>query len=80
MVGYNRAYRWHRMGTSFGYPPCCIKAFLGGAGRQGIRKLHKSGYVPCSECNRTYSEQQLIDNINKRRHPSHPPFEAYKEE
>ncbi len=57
-------------GLFFGYPECCVKQFThdvdNGISTKG-KKLWGTGYIPCNNCNTTKTEQQLIDNINKRR-------------
>ena len=58
---------WEVFGRYFGYPECCIKAFLIGSHRGGPkRKLHGTGYIPCTECNEKL-ECELLNSIKTNR-------------
>lgn len=72
---------WISMGMQFGYPPCCIMAFvqLEHIG-EPERKLHGTGFIPCKLCNEEFTEQQLVDQINKHRFKKHGKFMLPSEE
>lgn len=58
------------IGRDYGYPVCCIAEFSTHViprSEKEKRKLWGTGYVPCTECNERYTEQQLIDRINGKR-------------
>jgi len=77
-AGFAEARRKHPLalqGERFGYPDCCIAAFLANTHRgDRSRKLCGTGYVPCAACNARYTEQELVDHIKARRDPSLPAF------
>ena len=63
-------------GENFGYPKCCIDAFVNTYDNfndlsyddgRSERKLFGSGFVPCVKCHETKTEQQLVDEINANR-------------
>ena len=59
-------------GLFLGYPRCCIKEFMNileGDIPKDLeeRKLRGTGYVPCLECNKNYTEKELIDRIDSAR-------------
>lgn len=67
------------VGNQLGYPACCIKDFNYTVEHKltiirGKRKLFGTGYVPCAACDRTFTTQQLIDNINEVRQKHLPIF------
>lgn len=56
-------------GILYGFPICCIQAhvhFIAGPGYRP-RLLDGTGFVPCVECNRTKTEEQLIAEITANR-------------
>ena len=64
--------KFYLLGLKFGYPKCCISEFnyciaSRTIRRRETRKLAGTGYIPCKECNSKYTEQELVDNINKNR-------------
>lgn len=64
--------KFYLLGLKFGYPKCCISEFIYCIEYRVIhlrktRKLSGTGYIPCKECNSKYTEQELVDNINKNR-------------
>ena len=64
--------KFYLLGLKFGYPDCCISEFIYCIAsrtihRRETRKLAGTGYIPCYECNSKYTEQELVDNINKNR-------------
>lgn len=67
---------WREIGTQYGYPACCIDAFvnLEHIKHPGRYKLDGTGYVPCRECNERYSEQEMADRINELRYKCLKPF------
>jgi hypothetical protein len=64
---------WYNTGKHFGFPDCCIKAFI----EDNLPETNSSvfsgtGYRPCENCSKIEPDE-LIVSINKRR--SHPyPF------
>lgn len=67
------------LGKKFGYPNCCIAEFstyvlTGTVRTRSERKLRGTGYIPCLECNNKYSNEELVDNINKSRDQTIPAF------
>lgn len=63
---------FHLYGYVYGYPACCIKEFYHHVKNKSylsrpVRKLDGTGYIPCKTCNFKYTEDQLIENINKNR-------------
>ena len=70
------------MGSQLGYPSCCIEDFLERVTYTAdrsyrtacYRKLSGSGFVPCSACDKKYSEEELINVINNNRSKTLPPF------
>ena len=59
---------WKTLGVYFGYPECCIEAFLTeDFSIRPTRKLSGTGYIPCAKCNEKYTEEELTENINKNR-------------
>lgn len=61
-------------GEYFGYPECCIQAFMtmNHMHSEDWRRypLHGTGFVCCPTCAESKTEQQLMDEINARRdHP-----------
>lgn len=62
------------LGRYFGFPSCCVTAFfdhtdpdIGYGQACGQRKLHGTGFIPCSWCNLVKSEQHLMDEIASNR-------------
>lgn len=56
-------------GLYYGYPPCCINEFCYffiKPRKIFKRKLHGTGYIPCSECNKK-SEEELLQIIAHNR-------------
>lgn len=72
---------WLKQGMLFGYPQCCIEAFLT-LNHLGSteRKLHGTGFIPCVCCNITKTEEQLIQEINSNRCREFAPFKALEPE
>lgn len=82
-VGISRSYNSHmqmlaniKRGKEFGYPDCCILEFIEGMIKthSGIPKvlpkdfkLKGTGFVPCTSCNKTKSEDELVNEINLKR-------------
>ena len=60
---------WTNSGVHFGYPKCCIDAFLDEDYTYDKTIFTGTGYVPCNKCNkRTW--YKLVEDINKnRKHP-----------
>lgn len=62
-------------GKYYGFPKCCVQAFVkhnieigfGYADFVGIRKLHMTGFVPCTHCNDTKTESELLSEIENNR-------------
>lgn len=62
-------------GKYFGFPKCCVRAFvkhemnsdIGYSSFVGIRKLHLTGFVPCTKCNNNKTESELLTEIEKNR-------------
>lgn len=72
VFGHKRMKNYLNLGRKFGYPDCCISEFIYCIAsrtihRRETRKLAGTGYIPCYECNSKYTEQELVDNINKNR-------------
>lgn len=70
---------WIALGWYFGYPECCIQAFLKLEHMQTQaspfeRKLFGTGYVVCNRCNETKDTRELLNYIAENRHPSAPHF------
>ena len=62
---------WRKSGEHFGYPECCIKAFLTGDYSE-YNPYNGTGYRPCESCEEL-SMKEVIIGINKNR--AHPyPF------
>lgn len=67
--------KYFSLGKKYGYPECCINEFIMHSNLKTYsklpnRKLHGTGYRPCLSCNSKYSENILIDNVNKNRDKS----------
>ena len=70
------------MGSQLGYQSCCIEDFLERVTYTAdrsyrtacYRKLSGSGFVPCSACDKKYSEEELINVINNNRSKTLPSF------
>lgn len=62
------------MGIYYGYPMCCIGAFIdrmmdfkdNGYSKTAPRKFHGTGYIPCAVCNNK-SEDELLATIARNR-------------
>jgi hypothetical protein len=67
---------WLKTGLKFGYPVCCVLAFINMEHKHDKtpRQLEGTGYVPCSQCNTEFGLMQLVANINETRDPSLMPF------
>ncbi len=66
---------WKAMGLHFGYPDCCIEAFVTGVNKcdtAGKYKLQYTGYVPCKTCNETFTEEQMVATIEFNRWEEEP--------
>ena len=65
-------------GTFYGYPQCCIDAFLtrdcatNHVERPEELPFHGSGFIPCKTCFTTKSPEQLEREIAERRQCSTP--------
>lgn len=77
---YKKCQSQIKYGRDYGYPECCIDEFvmtrMDGMSYLMLkhnRKLSGSGYIPCSKCNKK-TEQELIQEIAKRRNPKYAPF------
>lgn len=57
---------WEEFGRFFGYPECCIEAFVSFESVGVTRKLDGTGYKPCQACNQL-PEAVLIERINQNR-------------
>lgn len=58
--------KWKIIGKQFGYPQCCIDAFVKLEHIGCERKLTGTGYIPCIECDKK-TEEELIMIINANR-------------
>ncbi len=59
---------YHVMGKYYGYPDCCIEAFLRGDHHLEEEIVaYGTGYVPCKTCASTKTEEQLASEINNHR-------------
>ena len=56
---------WYLQGKYFGYPNCCIKAFLLGEQSQDS-VFSGTAFLPCSECNKK-NPLEIVDVINTNR-------------
>lgn len=69
---------WIALGWYFGYPECCIQAFLNMEHLKGPyisdRQLYGTGYVVCDTCHETKDTRELLNFIAENRHPSAPHF------
>jgi hypothetical protein len=72
---------WVALGWYFGYPECCIQAFLNPEHRQRYkmsnkfsRQLYGTGYVVCDRCNELKDARELLNYIAAHRHPKAEPF------
>lgn len=66
---------WETQGQYFGYPSCCIKAFVTGINKSDMDKGYKlkyTGFVPCKTCNDLYTEDELVQQINHKRLETEP--------
>lgn len=72
---------WFKQGMLFGYPDCCIEAFitLNHLGSDA-RKLNGTGFIPCAKCNHTKTEEEMIYEINLNRYLGYKPFKALEPE
>lgn len=57
---------WITVGTLFGYPICCIKAFEDNV-QVKSSKLFGTGFTQCENCDRDMSLTNVIDTIHKNR-------------
>lgn len=65
---------WFINGKKFGYPDCCIQAFLLNPQAMPTNTVFTgSGYRICHECNKKDPTEVIMD-INKRRDPKIQPF------
>ena len=60
--------KWWLFGKYFGYPNCCIEAFMKGEHVKGLEhnKFYGTGYVPCKKCS-TKNVDVIIKTINTNR-------------
>ena len=67
--------RWNHLGVTYGYPPCCIKAFVYRISNQisdsqkgyiTQKELKETGFIPCKECSQK-PVSVLVDYINEHR-------------
>lgn len=70
-----------QQGHYYGYPECCIIAFLRFEHMFDpdalSRPLIGTGFVPCKACSESHSAEELMGGINKRRqHPT--PLREYR--
>ena len=53
------------LGVAFGYPPCCIEAFIK---EENVRSDDfEDGFLPCKECYENKTKEELYAEINERR-------------
>ena len=75
---------WENTGVHFGFPSCCIKAFLTEGYKFEDTRFLGTGYRPCNTCNKKHYDD-LVEYINlNRKHPTPFPddscfVEDYKE-
>lgn len=59
------------LGISFGYNKCCIEYFhlrqVKGEALELNRKLKGTGVICCKECNKKYTDKELLEQINTKR-------------
>lgn len=56
---------WYLHGKYYGYPNCCIEAFL--LGKQSQNSVFSgTGFLPCSECNKK-NPSEVVKIINTNR-------------
>lgn len=72
------------LGNYFGYPECCINAFvadLQSGNSPAARKLDNSGFIPCAECRQKIISNQaaISDLIVNRRSPLEFPKENQRD-
>lgn len=68
MIKFTLKESWLIRGRYYGYPDCCIQAFLEleHLSDPEPRKLDGTGYVPCKDCN-AKSEEDLKHMIQSKR-------------
>lgn len=72
------------LGRAFGYPKCCIESFKVEAFNNHVlinrepRLLDGTGFIPCTECNESHTEESLTKLINENRMPTLVPFPDYR--
>lgn len=73
---------WLKQGKLFGYPDCCIEAFIALQhwNDGSPRKLHGTGFIPCVCCNITKTEEELVYEINLNRCKEFKPFKGLEPE
>ena len=60
--------KWWLYGKYFGYPNCCIEAFMKGEHMKGLEhnKFYGTGFVPCKDCyNKNVEDVINIINTNR---------------
>lgn len=61
----NKLKGWYLHGKYYGYPNCCIEAFL--LGQQSQNSVFSgTGFLPCSKCNKK-SPLEIVEIINTNR-------------
>jgi len=79
-----RAAYWRDTGESFGYPDCCIEAFIedirnGGETHRPDRQLHPEyGYVMCDGCARDPERRDRVAAAARKRRTAPPDMEEVK--
>jgi len=57
----NHEHPWQKYGELYGYPQCCIDAFISGESQlyKSDKHFKGCGYLPCSKCDQKTSEELL---------------------
>lgn len=73
----SRTDHWKKLGTYFGYPNCCIKAFCEGRTTHDIKITKGTGFVPCNQCMERIKnkEVKIEDLIINRTHSQKFPLD-----
>jgi hypothetical protein len=80
-MAYHNALRTGSLGTYYGYPECCVRAFRTGQAKKFHPTLHTSanrnpftgtGYLPCQTCHETKTPYQIYQTLCANRQDPAP--------
>jgi len=71
---------WYNTGVHFGFPECCIQAFLDEAYEFPRTPFDGTGYKPCKSCADRCPEELVMSINRNRKHPKSFPDDSGFEE